>query len=832
MPHHILQPLRTAIAIVTWLAASSVHAADTLSPTDQASLTFHLQTIAADAGWPQASVNAANDIFAKAEYTAAAWTGYFDGYLAANPFNDQLYNYLNYPTFWWLGDDVNVKLQQGLHQPLMNRGLAPAWNAAAKDGAAFADDSIMRQTLWNSQRMLTQMGSRGTLSQHASQTREAIYQDLKGLFSAHGDLLSMQNTIDIAAQPHVATARTQLAMALLANADQNTGRPDTVQLTHARHSDVEATLGLAGEHAQLWQDHNVLLMDNNGTSAAQRQRINSVLSQVPASLHNLASITVYDFIGQPPGWLDRPYDGVNIFGINVGGRSENPFPSDVPAHRDDLFSAALGHELMHVIDAYTVQQNAALAARREALLLAAGSDAQNYLRSMFDDELFQSSPQEFIASIGNQWFANSLLTVELGLERFDAGRLDPLNQALFMLEIFSQGADHTLFYTSDITGELHSESVPLWRNESGFITGFLFEDSQYDFVLDATGDVQTYTVTLIPEPGTLALLVIAALSLQRRHDPLRLRITAAAICLLLAPGGWATSMAEQQDELPPQRARYFSEPVELVMSEEHGCIDLDRQIVIPSAAVDPKADPEVLAANGVDLVYRYNRERSNAKHTRHLATVGAALAYYEGEDLTPAEVRARFQNRIDLGFHEINEPPQHRLFRTRQGSLGRLHTTALLGQKVRVKVWRLLPEGRDEENLEPVFPLPFSEIRFKHEGYTPHTHKITITSAGRCGWELSERFRGGKEIRPDGYLLTVRQVERLLQALEASQWLTAEPPQRTMRTHEPIYSWNSSTTTGKCGGSCSKPRRTRIRRGGRSSHSSTALPIRRNCSTK
>ncbi len=44
----------------------------------------------------------------------------------------------------------------------------------------------------------------------------------------------------------------------------------------------------------------------------------------------------------------------------------------------------------------------------------------NYLRSMLPDGFFETNPQEFIASISNQYIANTDLTLTVALKRFDS----------------------------------------------------------------------------------------------------------------------------------------------------------------------------------------------------------------------------------------------------------------------------------------------------------------------------------------------------------------------------------------------------------------------------
>ena len=114
-------------------------------------------------------------------------------------------------------------------------------------------------------------------------------------------------------------------------------------------------------------------MDNNLSSTAQKDNVKELLNQIPASMHNTASITIKEFLDNSTNYLlGRPYDGVNIFSNEVGQYSENPFPNDVPGSQVDLFTSVLMHELNHVVDVVSVEGVPAMADRRQALLDASG----------------------------------------------------------------------------------------------------------------------------------------------------------------------------------------------------------------------------------------------------------------------------------------------------------------------------------------------------------------------------------------------------------------------------------------------------------------------------
>ena len=231
---------------------------------------------------------------------------------------------------------------------------------------------------------------------------------------------------------------------------------DALPLNEARKAEIAGTAGLSGRYLDIWTTLGVWLLDNASLDGPQLEFIYNYLSLVPSELHNLRAISVADFLGNPrisiP--LDGQNRGVNIFGTRIGGYAENSFPGDVPPGIVDGFAIVVAHEVNHSVDAVGISRNAALSQRRAALIAAAGRDPLNYLRSMIAEGFFADNPQEFFASIANQWFTDSAKTFQLGLERFYGGRHDPINQAVFFADVYSLGGNSTWFYTIDAKGNI------------------------------------------------------------------------------------------------------------------------------------------------------------------------------------------------------------------------------------------------------------------------------------------------------------------------------------------------------------------------------------------
>ena len=274
---------------------------------------------------------------------------------------------------------------------------------------------------------------------------------------------------------------------------------DALPLTPERRNEIADIGGFSDPQRQIFETHAVLIMDNAYLNSAQLAALDAILSGIPPSLHDLGAIGVGYIGGEfPPGmgWWDF-FAGVggevNIFEWRVDSHPENHFPSDVDPYWTAGFIACAAHEINHIVDSYTITGNASLQSRKEVLIAAAGSEHLNYLRSMFSDGFFTSTPVEFFASIANQWFSSSERTLELGLTRFDAGRIDPINQALFYAEVYSQGNASTWFYASDTNGNVHAHSVPVARDLNGHICEIPLASTTYSFVRNVEGDVVSYT---------------------------------------------------------------------------------------------------------------------------------------------------------------------------------------------------------------------------------------------------------------------------------------------------------------------------------------------------
>ena len=202
---------------------------------------------------------------------------------------------------------------------------------------------------------------------------------------------------------------------------------------------------------------------------------------------------------ETPRLFAGPSGMVNIGSMDIGSASENSFPDDIEPRLVDTFSAIAAHEFNHVVYAYSVWQNPEMKARESQLIEQAGQDPLQYLRSMFTKSdgtsVFPTAPQEFFASMSNEYFNDTWHTLDLALSRFDQGFQEPINQFLFFAEVYSQGSNMTKAYTLDAAANLTVMDVPVGRDAQARIIYVTRGSNIYHFAIDVTGNVKSWTLS-------------------------------------------------------------------------------------------------------------------------------------------------------------------------------------------------------------------------------------------------------------------------------------------------------------------------------------------------
>jgi|GEM_PF-1502244 len=345
-----------------------------------------------------------------------------------------------------------------------------------------------------------------------SSKRLELYNFYKQLFLSYPQLFRRNVTYDKNTENAMAWIRERSYFAFI-----NTILLYSKGLTPQTVREIAETLGLSGKYLDIWMNFQVMILDNGMSSEKQLDFIYHYLSLIPRELHNLRFISIRDFLGALPdnattisfpfsvagfSRLTQQFGAVNVFSVEVGSVRENEFPEDVKPYETDVFSIVVAHEINHVVDAYYVSRNAILSERKNELIKRAGYNHMNYLRSMLPDGFFIQYPQEFFASIANEWFANTTHTLKLALVRFDKGYKEPLNQFIFFADVYSRGGKTTFFYTIDVEGNIQRKEILILRDDQDRIIGLVDGKTVYRFTLDSEGYVVSYFVSLDTTPPT------------------------------------------------------------------------------------------------------------------------------------------------------------------------------------------------------------------------------------------------------------------------------------------------------------------------------------------
>lgn len=459
-----------------------------ISLTDKNRLDIHLTTLSL--GWVPESVHESNMIFAKPHYTANDWKLYFEEFFAKNYYSNDLSNYLGYPTFFWLGNEVNSKLQTSL-EFVFSKHLDSFYTKMnyftdeLKTKPAFVND------INNKISMIANLTAPAYTKLLPSKL-DSIDTFLESLI-LRTQYLKRNKPFGLVDEPYVARIATGVHAIWIRM------KP----LTQSRIETIINTIQLQPAYASLMRRFNLFVADNNGMSSRDLNFLDTLLSKVPQQIHKLWLMTHSGYLLSPNQlqlYTSFNIEAVNVFST-VGGYRENSFPEDVSQYLVDGFCLVAAHELTHRLDPDYIDIDPVLLNRKRQLVRQAGKNKMNYLRSMLPDGFFETNPQEFIASISNQYIANTDLTLTVALKRFDNGLKEPLNQFNYFADLFSAKSNQTVFYQNNTNAELKSWKVDVKRNSKQQIIGFIRDSIRYKFNLTDSGNVLSYKKVAIGITG-------------------------------------------------------------------------------------------------------------------------------------------------------------------------------------------------------------------------------------------------------------------------------------------------------------------------------------------
>lgn len=457
-----------------------------ISQSDKKRLTHHLNIIANSSDWAEDSAKAASSILSKAEYTYSDWEQFFYEYFHKYYFTDSLRNYIDYPVFWWFDQNIHLKLQTALINPLIQKSLDIISANYLDLGRILEHNVSLRQTLFNCHRFFMDIANHGITGKALNEKIFNYHASLIDDYYPH--IFKSAISINPDTYPHVPVLKALIWMVV-------------VDLFPERNDRIADIIGLSEKRKDIWNDFSVLVIDNKGLDSAQLGVMYDYFSKIPPELPLPRIVTVNEFLGSERHFYNC-YSGINISGSRVGMSSENGFPDDVLPGYTDIFSLILAHEANHVVNSHyiNVEASKSLNQKKSALIHRAGCGHQSYLRSMFEDCFFENAPQEFFPSISNQWFSDSAHTLELGIARFLNFHPEPINQVLFFADVYSCGTDITYFYEMDTEGKIRKHIVPIGR-ENGRIDLLIWKNTAYRFNLDGDGFVRDIDI----EEGTAAI---------------------------------------------------------------------------------------------------------------------------------------------------------------------------------------------------------------------------------------------------------------------------------------------------------------------------------------
>jgi hypothetical protein len=429
-------------------------------------LTQNLETISLE--WIQESVDSANSIFTNYQNEPISeWVAYFENYFATRNFTQSLRDYLGYPTFFWLSTQTRTNLQSSLNT-VFQANILDAINIPP----TINEEKISLQLKFNF------LGSFFVYDlPNCSNYHESIADFCINLANNNPNIFNQNNYVNVSVNPYLGNIRVQLHGILASYNYYNTNK----------HLEIELALGINTTNSpyqkSLWDDFGIIVSDNGIYNNLRFEKTHFVFSQTPSNMHRVVLITTS---GVTSNYEVKRVGGFNTFSTAIGVDYENSFPSDVDVHQADVATLVLCHELTHNLDSYGLDLvQPYLGNYRDQILASAGNGQMNYLRSMFNYGFFTNAPQEFIASIGNQFYSNTERTLELAKLRFQNGYTQPINQFLLFANMMTGGTNNLNFFKFDVNANFDVQTKTVEKNQAGFITKLYITDTCfYQFVLN------------------------------------------------------------------------------------------------------------------------------------------------------------------------------------------------------------------------------------------------------------------------------------------------------------------------------------------------------------
>jgi len=378
----------------------------------------------------------------------------FDLYFSRHCFNNPLKVNLGYAVFHW-GQNHRA-LQRALARVFLKQ-LAAFFTAhgtpARLDKAIRAEPQRHNDVFFKLHFLLSLLGSK----HFDAEETETIRRQLAELCRKAPFLRAVGVPIDTGKLPYVNAIRAQYLMTLFSWHKQLD-----------KLDDLSRILKIAGPRRAIYERYHILVLDNGFFDERQLRNIAAFVAGLPSHARLPLVITCHDkLVGAGNRHVSVHSFGChgrfNLFATRVGRAPGNEFPRGWRAVRTDGFTIVLAHEYGHNVDGAVVGRDKVLNAFRDRVRAMAGADQRNYCRNMFGDRFFVQNPQEFFASLCNQYFACTRSLFEYAMEKHREGNSNPINQFVLLASAFSDDK-HCHAYRITPQGQVHVGKLPITKS--------------------------------------------------------------------------------------------------------------------------------------------------------------------------------------------------------------------------------------------------------------------------------------------------------------------------------------------------------------------------------
>jgi hypothetical protein len=428
--------------------------------------------------WIQSDVNSSNSFLMKYQNVSEEiWEELFNEYFKENIFTETLFNYLQYPSFSWLGDKVNTNIQKGIYKPLTNKLLGY--------------DNFINNTE-ESKQILRLFGMYlKNINQENHRISKSIFYEylfsnLELFIKTSNQKLLSNYILTIDEKDKLADLKAQLyyvlsGIAFLDNSYKQKAS-EIISLDKTKNSLIKLSI---------WNKHTILVNDNEFFNQKSIEMISNILDGVPNRLHQVTSFTNSAAITNPHKF--HSIGGFNVFDVNLNHQLGNGFPNDTEPYYGDLLYSVFVHELNHNVDSYFIKNNERLNTFKNLIINQAGELQINYLRSIIEEGYFIKNPQEFIASISNMYFVNAEKTFEVALQRASQNNYNPLNQFLLFAQVYSDG-NIIKFFKNSVDIPFAMSEIICEKDNEGFIISLSINNKKYSFILNEDKTVKQLSI--------------------------------------------------------------------------------------------------------------------------------------------------------------------------------------------------------------------------------------------------------------------------------------------------------------------------------------------------